>query len=185
MGLPCAGLGTVVWQAVVTCSPTPLCFSHPPDAIPTLLLPQVRVWLSAVCRLGGCQPHRAGGLPAVLLLPRQGAPRTAVLPTVAAIHSPGVRLTPALPSRALPSQEQARPQCSQRARLTGTTRDFSSAGDAPASQALFQVAAQASKMGCWSEFPVSSSIRLQGLHLRPQPCAAGAVGGWAMPQCLA
>lgn len=185
MGLPCAGLGTVVWQAVVTCSPTPLCFSHPPDAIPTLLLPQVRVWLSAVCRLGGCQPHRAGGLPAVLLLPCQGAPRTAVLPTVAAIHSPGVRLTPALPSRALPSQEQAQPQCSQRARLTGTTRDFSSAGDAPASQALFQVAAQASKMGCWSEFPVSSSIRLQGLHLRPQPCAAGAVGGWAMPQCLA
>lgn len=73
----------------------------------------------------------------------------------------------------------------QDTQLKGTTRDFSSAGDAPASQELFQVAAQASKTGCWSEFPTSSTTRLQGLHLRPQPCATGAVGGWAVPQCLA
>lgn len=73
------------------------------------LSPQVRIRLGSLRWLGGCQPHRAGRVPPVLLLPRQRAAGTAVLPTVAAFDDSGVRLIPnpalLLPTASLPSPE--------------------------------------------------------------------------------
>lgn len=82
-----------------------------PDAL-SPLSPQVRIRLCSLRGLGGCQPLHAGRVPPVLLLPCQGAPRTAVPSAVTALHGPGVCLSPnpALPpSASLPSQKQARP----------------------------------------------------------------------------
>lgn len=104
------------------CSPR----GAPPPSLPppSLMLPpppclslQVRIRLGSLHRLGGRQPHRAGGVPPVLLLPPQGAARTAVLPAVAAFHGSGVRLTliPALPPPSAappPPKNRARPRCS-------------------------------------------------------------------------
>jgi len=162
-----------------------LCLFFPllPDAPPPLSLsPQVRVRLSSLRRLGGRQPHRAGGVPAVLLLPTQGPARTAVLPAVAAFDGAGVRLTPSpcppAASASLPSRNRARPRPSHPPRPQLPQETF-----------LLLLVIQASAPS--SKIRVFLGVVAPSTSGSPQPGALappgvpGAVGGWTTSVCHA